>query len=64
MNNQIAVIEYWRRTLDGREYCSNRLIHSEAFARRILLDLGYREIDDGIWAKDDMKALLTLRTIE
>jgi hypothetical protein len=60
----ITIIEYWRKVFDGREFTSNRLFWHEKNAREALVNSGYRQVDDNVYVKNDMKAIITERTIE
>ena len=68
MNNsppyQVYVLEFWRRTLDGREFISNRLFGSEEKARGYLTINGYNLLDENTYNKKDIRAILTERTVE
>ena len=62
----IWIVEFWRRSLDGREYCSNRIFETEFKARKYLRLSGYRILGDEefVYHKDSMRAILTERTVE
>lgn len=60
----IYVLEFWRRTLDGREFISSRLFQLESKARSYLALNSYTPIDDNTYKKQDIRAILTERTVE
>jgi hypothetical protein len=68
MNNSppyiIYIVEFWRRTLEGREYTSSRIFSEYSKARKYLTLNGYDFIDDNVYNKDNMRAILTERTVE
>lgn len=62
----IILVEYWRRTLDGYEYSSNRLFEKKNKAYMTLIMSGYKPIDkeELTFKKGDMKANITEREVE
>jgi hypothetical protein len=66
MNNSppVYIIEFWRRTLEGREYVSSRLFSEFCKARKYLDRNGYRPLDENVYDKSDLRAIITERTIE
>lgn len=64
MNNQIAVIEFWRRSIDRWEFASNRLFSSELKAKEHLRMNGYKQLDEMIYFNGTLRAIITERTVE
>jgi hypothetical protein len=60
----VYIIEFWRRTLEGREYVSSRLFSEFCKAKKYLIRNGYRPLDENVFDKDDLRAIITERTIE
>jgi hypothetical protein len=60
----VYIVEFWRRTLEGREFVSNRIFSTEDKARGYLTLNKYDFIDDNVYKKSDIRAILTERTVE
>jgi len=60
----VIVVEFWRRTLDGREYNSNRLFSDELKAKQYLRMNHFRQVDELTFEKKNLRAIITERTIE
>lgn len=64
--NNIIIVEYWRRTLDGYEYSSNRIFSKKSSAYMTLIMSGFKPLDKDelTFSRGSMKANITEREVE
>ena len=60
----VYIIEFWRRTIEGREYISSRLFSELSKAIKYLTLNSYNIIDENVYNKGEIRAIITERTVE